>query len=130
MPIQHCAPGDTQCAAGGYAAAADVHIPPFKACPRRGATQPDIGRIVERPHGSERVASHRYEPRYSPDRGHWAEEERREGGVWRRVTWWELGHPMRLTKPLEQARLHVAWLRWDLVSPLLPPRARSRHMKN
>src|SRR5215470_16376774 len=60
MPVEHCAPCGAQCAGGGYAGEADVHTPPFKPCPRCGATQSEILKTVERPDGTERVVFHRY----------------------------------------------------------------------
>lgn len=110
MPVEHRAPCGAQCAGGGYAGEADVHTPPFKPCPRCGATQSEILHTIERPDGAERVVFHRYKKDYSPNQGFWAIQERRDGDLWRRVMWWDVGHPESFESAVEKAREHVPWL--------------------
>ena len=123
-PVPHRAPCGAQCSGGGYAGDADTHMPFLKPCPRCGATQSEIIRVIERPGGPERVVFHRFKKEYSDDQGFWAVEERWDGELWRRVMHWELGHPESFDKALEQAREHVTWLGAALLSSILARGAR------
>lgn len=60
-PQAHRAPCGAHCAGGGTEPEEqDVHIPPFAACTRCGATATEVARIIERSDGQERVVFHRY----------------------------------------------------------------------
>ena len=84
--VEHRAPCGAQCAGGGYAGEADVHTPPFKPCPRCGATQSEIIHTIERLDGAERVVFHRYKKDHSRDQQFWVIQERRDGDLWR-ISW-------------------------------------------
>lgn len=89
----------------------DVHTPPFSACPRCGAIDSEIARIIDRPDGVERIVFHRYTSEHRRDLGFRIDLERREGESWCVVSRWGTNHPDSLEQTVEWAERYVSWLR-------------------
>lgn len=110
-PRPHRAPCGAHCTGGGTEPEEqDVHTPPFGACPRCGATNSEIARIIDRPDGAERAVFHRYTAEYCRDLGFRVDLERRNGETWQVVARWNVQHPESFDDALRQASHYVSWL--------------------
>jgi hypothetical protein len=110
-PQAHRAPCGAHCSGGGYEhGEQDVHTPAFAACPRCGAVDSEIARVIERSDGLERAVFHRYTAEYRRDLGYRVDLERRDGESWRVVSRWQVHHPDSLDRAIEQACCYVSWL--------------------
>jgi len=110
--VAHRAPCGAHCGGGGYNPDEnDVHIPPFGACPRCGATDTAVARIIERPGHSERVVIHRYTREYCRELGFRIDLEACVNGSWTVRSRWPTNHPDSLERTVECAKNYVPWLK-------------------
>src|SRR5262245_16160513 len=85
----HAAPCGAHCIGGGVRhGEADVHIPLLRPCPRCGAEEGVVDRIIVRPDGLERVIIYRYTASWLRDLGHRIQVETLQGREWTRKGWW------------------------------------------
>lgn len=111
QPDEHRAPCGAHCEGGGYdPAEADVHIPAFGKCPRCGATETEVAKIIEKPDGSERVVFQRYTIGYRRELGFRIELEIQKNGQWKVTSRWPTNEPNSLDKTIEWAKRYVPWL--------------------
>lgn len=110
-PRPHRAPCGAHCVGGGTEREEqDVHTPPFGACPRCGATNSEIARIIERPDAAERAVFHRYTAEYCRSNGFRVDLEQRHGESWRVVSRWNVHHPESFDEALRKACNYISWL--------------------
>jgi hypothetical protein len=110
QPTEHRAPCGAHCSGGGYDPdETDVHILAFGKCPRCGATETEVAKVIEKPDGSERVVLHRYAVEYRRDLGFRIELEIRKDDQWKLKSRWP-GDPDSLEKTIEWAKRYVPWL--------------------
>jgi hypothetical protein len=110
-PQPHRAPCGAHCAGGGTEPEEqDVHIPPFAACLRCGATDTEVARIIVRDDGQERIVFHHYTAPYCADLGYRIELQTRVGIDWRVKSRWPTNHPDSLDLTIEWAKRYVPWL--------------------
>lgn len=110
--VAHRAPCGAHCAGGGYdSGEQDVHIPAFGACPRCGATDSEVARVIERGDGGERVVFHRYVSQHCRELGFRIDLEKRDGESWRVAARWGTNCPDSLEQTIEWAERYVPWLR-------------------
>jgi hypothetical protein len=86
-PKPHRAPCGAHCAGGGVAQGEnDVHVPLFGTCPRCGASDSRIARVIEHPDSKQRIVIHEWTAGAGYridhevlDSGHWIVERRFPG---------------------------------------------------
>jgi len=107
----HKAPCGAQCSGGGTDPdELDVHIPTFGSCPRCGATESEIARVIDRADGNERVVFHHYVMPHCASIGYRIDLEQRIGNEWRVKSRWNSNHPDSLQLTIEWAKRYVPWL--------------------
>ena len=110
--IEHRAPCGAHCAGGGCDhGEQDVHTPAFDACPRCGAIDTEVARIIERPDSGERAVFHRYTADHRRGLGYRVDLEQRDGDLWRVVSRWQVHHPESYGGAYRQACFYVSWLK-------------------
>jgi hypothetical protein len=110
--VEHRAPCGAHCAGGGYDhRETDVHIPAFGKCPRCGAIETEVAKVIEKPDGTERVVILRYTPAYCRDRGFRIELETVGGDGWAVKSRWPTNYPESLDRTVEWAKNFVGWLK-------------------
>jgi hypothetical protein len=111
QPVAHRAPCGAHCGGGGYDfGETDVHILAFGSCPRCGATETEVAKVIEKPDGSERVVFQRYTVEYRKDLGFRIELEVQEDSQWKVKSRWPTNDPDSLDKTIEWAKRYVPWL--------------------
>jgi hypothetical protein len=110
--VEHRAPCGAHCAGGGYEhGETDVHIPAFGRCPRCGAIETEVAKVIEKPDRSERVVILRYTPEYHRDLGFRIELEVSAGDGWSVKSRWPTNYPDSLDRTVEWAKNYVGWLK-------------------